>query len=266
MHVPWRRHSRITLCLSALMICVAGCSNPDTPVEISLIPQSTMVFSMQTDLFIATDSLGNADLVWSVVGPNATSPSPTIDSSGTFIAPEVTQNTAFTVTVTSRKDPTKSVSATVTVVAAGQITATNNPQVALYTLTLPAGTTAYIQFGTNTSYALKTWSQPAPAAGGAKTLVVFSDARVERLIASTQGLYVAVTPKFVDISERTGNGALSTFGFRDDPQETRAQLPSQQQSQWTQSRVAAQCFPLYVSGQDSAPSTSRIDQQMNIRL
>jgi hypothetical protein len=88
-----------------LMNCIAGCSHPNAPVDLSLLPRRTIVFSTQTDLFAATDSLGNSDLVWSVAGPNANSPSPTIDSSGTFIAPEVTQNTTFTVTVTSRTLP-----------------------------------------------------------------------------------------------------------------------------------------------------------------
>jgi len=180
MRVPWKCRSRIALCLSALLNCIAGCSHPIAPVEISLIPQSSMVFSTQSNLFAATDSLGNSDLVWSVAGPDANSPTPTIDSSGAFLAPEVTQNTAFTVTVTSRKDPTKSISATVTVMASGQITTTNNPQVALYTLTPPSGTTAYIQFGADTSYGLKTWSQPAPAAGGALSLFVAG------MLASTQ--------------------------------------------------------------------------------
>jgi arylsulfate sulfotransferase len=180
MPVPWKCHSRIALCLFALMNYIAGCSHPNAPIDLSLLPRRTIVFSTQTDLFVATDSLGNSDLVWSVAGPNANSPSPTIDSSGAFIAPEVTRNTTFTVTVTSRKDPTKSISATVTVVASGQITATPNPQVALYTLTLPSGTTANIQFGTDTSYGLNTWIQPAPAAGG--TLSLF----VAGMLASTQ--------------------------------------------------------------------------------
>ena len=36
---------------------------------------------------------------------------------------------------------------------------------------------------------------------------MFAGVRVERLITNTQGLYFAVTPKFVDISERVVNGA-----------------------------------------------------------
>jgi arylsulfate sulfotransferase len=152
--------------LFALISCFTGCAGPSIPVEISLIPQSKIVFSTQTDLFIASDSLGNADLIWSATGPNADSQSAIIGSSGTFIAPEVTQNTTFTVTVASRMDPAKSISANVTVLAPSQVTTTTNPQVALYTLTPPSGTTAFIQFGTDMSYGLMTWSQPPPTAGG----------------------------------------------------------------------------------------------------
>lgn len=170
--MPWKCYLRIALCLPVVANCLASCASPNTPVELSLIPQKAMVFSTQTNLFAATDSLGNGDLVWSVAGQNTDSPSATIDSSGTFTAPEVTQNTTYTVSVTSRMDPAAKTSAHVTVLASGQVTTTNNQLVALYTLTLPSGASAYIQFGTDTSYGFKTWSQPAPAAGGAVSVFV----------------------------------------------------------------------------------------------
>jgi hypothetical protein len=158
---------------------ITGCSTSNTPVEISVTPQSTIVFSTQADQFIATDSLGDSDVDWSVAGPNANS-SPMIGFFGVFIAPEVTQNTSFTVTVSSRSHPRTSASANVTVVPSGLVTTTNNPQVALYSLTPPPGTTAYIQFCTDTSYKLKTWSQAAPDAGG--TLSIF----IAGMLATTQ--------------------------------------------------------------------------------
>ena len=54
--------------------------------------------------------------------------------------------------------------------------------------------------------------------GGQKQFVfsrstMFPGARVERLITNTQGLYFAVTPKFVDISERAVNGVISPSPF-----------------------------------------------------
>ena len=96
-----------------------------------------------------------------------------------FTAPSVTQNTNVTVTASSKHDPTKMATSAITVLASGQVSTTNQPQVALYTLTLPTGTQAYVQFSTDTSYNLKAWTQPAPSSG---TLSFF----VAGMKASTQ--------------------------------------------------------------------------------
>jgi len=169
---------RMVFCLSVLAFFFSGCGS--TPVSVSLNPPSAMVFSNQTTPLIATDSMGDADMVWSIMGPNANSPVPTINMSGAFAAPAVTQNTTYTVTVTSSHDRTKKASATVTVLAPGQVAASNNPQVAIYTVTPPAGAATYIQFGTGTTYALKSWAQPAPDAGAPLSLFVAG------MLASTQ--------------------------------------------------------------------------------
>ena len=47
----------------------------------------------------------------------------------------------------------------------GTVTATNNPQVALYTMTLPYPGTMTVSFGPDTSYGRSTWSQTASSAG-----------------------------------------------------------------------------------------------------
>jgi arylsulfate sulfotransferase len=46
------------------------------------------------------------------------------------------------------------------VMPVGQVTPTGNPQVALYTMTLPFPASVAVQFGTTTNYGLTTWSQP----------------------------------------------------------------------------------------------------------
>jgi len=127
----------------------------------SVTPASALLFSTQSLQIKATDSDGDSDITWSVSGAAGA----TVDATGNFTSPAVTQNTSFTVTAASLKDPTKSGSTNVTVLASGQVTATNNPQVALYTITPPAGMNVFIQFGTDTSYKLKTWTQPAPSSG-----------------------------------------------------------------------------------------------------
>jgi hypothetical protein len=77
-----------------------------------------------------------------------------------------------TVTATSMKDHTKSASATVNVVAPGQLAASANSQVASYTIASAAPANVSVQFGTDTNYGLTTWTQPVPAGGGQVSLFV----------------------------------------------------------------------------------------------
>jgi hypothetical protein len=56
--------------------------------------------------------------------------------------------------------------------AAGQVTPTNNPQVALYTMTLPYPGSVTVNFGTTTSYGLQTWTQSTSTAGGTVSIYV----------------------------------------------------------------------------------------------
>jgi hypothetical protein len=77
-----------------------------------------------------------------------------------------------TVTATSMQDSTKSASATVNVVAPGQVAATANVQVASYTVSPAAPGNVSVQFGTDMNYGLTTWTQPVPTGGGAVSLFV----------------------------------------------------------------------------------------------
>jgi hypothetical protein len=54
----------------------------------------------------------------------------------------------------------------------GQVTATDNPQVALYTMTLPFPGRVTVNFGTDTNYGLKTWTQSTETAGGEVSIFV----------------------------------------------------------------------------------------------
>ena len=64
------------------------------------------------------------------------------------------------------------ISGTSYAIPVGQVTPTNNPQVALYTLTLPFPGSASVNFGTDTKYGLDTWTQASGAAGGPISLFV----------------------------------------------------------------------------------------------
>ena len=145
---------------------------PPPVVAVSISPQSTMVFSTQSVQLTATDSEGVADLTWGVTSMDTTAPAATVDATGNFTAPTVTQNETYTVTVTSMKDSTKTAATTVTVMAPGQVAATIQPQVAQYSVVAPAGTNVMVQFSTDTSYGLKTWAQAAPTSGGTVSLLV----------------------------------------------------------------------------------------------
>ena len=54
----------------------------------------------------------------------------------------------------------------------GMVTATNNPLVALYTYAPTGPGTVYVNFGTTTSYGLKTWAVPTPTNGDPVTIFV----------------------------------------------------------------------------------------------
>ena len=59
-----------------------------------------------------------------------------------------------------------------TVLAVGQVSGTNNPQVVQYSIAPPREANVSVQFGPDTNYGLETWSQPTPAGGGAVSLLV----------------------------------------------------------------------------------------------
>jgi hypothetical protein len=65
--------------------------------------------------------------------------------------PWSTQNTTATVTATSTANSALTASTSVFIIAPGTVAATANPQVALYTISVPDGLSAFIQFSTDTS-------------------------------------------------------------------------------------------------------------------
>jgi arylsulfate sulfotransferase len=152
---------------SPQVINVSGTANP---IAISLTPPKSAISTGQSMQFTASDNDADDTVAWSVSGSNG-APG-TIDASGTYTAPSGSQSLIATVTATSTTDPTKSSSASVNVVAPGQLTSTNNVQVAQYTVSPPASATVSVQFGLDTSYGLTTWTQPTPASGGSVSLFV----------------------------------------------------------------------------------------------
>jgi arylsulfate sulfotransferase len=158
----------VYFCGFLLIILAAGCTTsqsppppPPPPPNVSISPSAVAIGAGQTVQF--TPSI--ASVTWSATAG-------TIDGSGNYTAPSGTQSVTVTVTAKSLEDPTKSASATVNVVAPGQVTPTANMQVASYTVTPAAAGNVSVQFGTDTNYGLTTWTQPVPTGGGSVNLLV----------------------------------------------------------------------------------------------
>jgi hypothetical protein len=108
---------------------------------------------------------GAKKVTWSAIGGM-------IDADGNFDAPYATQSITATLIATGKDDPKLSATATVNVVAPGQVTGTGIPQVALYTISLAAAAQVSVQFGLDTNYGLRTWTQPMLQGGGTAELFV----------------------------------------------------------------------------------------------
>lgn len=67
---------------------------------------------------------------------------------------------------------TVALSGTSAALPVGQVTPTNNPQVALYTMTLPFAGTMTVSFGKDTTYGTKTWAQSTAQNGGQLSIFV----------------------------------------------------------------------------------------------
>ena len=147
-------------------ILAAGCSSSPPHVTPSISPGAAALSPGQTVQFQAT--LPGRGVDWSVndiAGGNSSVG--TIDENGNYTAPAATQSATVTITAASHSDSNVSVTAQVFVVAPGTVAATNNPQVALYTIAPPGDATVTVKFGPTTDYGLSTWTQQAPAGGGA---------------------------------------------------------------------------------------------------
>ena len=152
--------------ITATQFGVSASTVLTTPaVSVSVSPQTTATGTGQTVSFTANVTNGKSGVTW-------TASAGTVDVNGNFVAPAGPQSMTVTVTATSKDDTTKSASATVNVVAPGQVTGTANVQVASYTISPTAPGNVSVQFGPDMNYGLTTWTQPVPASGGPVSLFV----------------------------------------------------------------------------------------------
>lgn len=153
---------------------VAGCGSSNGNTEGEMIsPGSADLLTGQSIQFQTTISAKNGGLIWSVNGTaNGNASVGMIDGTGLYTAPTTQPSAPVTVTVSASNNPSRNASATVTVVAPGQVTGTVHPLVALYTIAPPVNATVAIQFGTDTTYGLTTWTQPAAGNGASLAMLV----------------------------------------------------------------------------------------------
>ena len=173
---PGQRSETITLTDNAAdspqVVSVSGTANP---IAITLTPPKSAIAVSQSLQFTASGDPNG--VTWSLAastnsGPGAAAHAGVIDASGLYTPPPGSPSLIVAVTATSKTDPSKSASASVNVVAPGSFTATNNVQVAQYTVSTAASANISVQFGLDTNYGLTTWTQPTPAFGGPLSLYV----------------------------------------------------------------------------------------------
>jgi arylsulfate sulfotransferase len=148
----------------SLIVFIGGCSSSG-PNNISISPLTVAVSTGQTVQFTPIVPNDASAVTW-------TASAGSIDTNGNYTAPAGAQSMTVTVTATTTKQPARSATAIVNVVAPGQVTPTANVQVANYTIAPAASGNVSVQFGTSTNYGLTTWSQPVPTGGGPVSLFV----------------------------------------------------------------------------------------------
>lgn len=175
-----RQEFLVRVATAWLILSVTGCGGAGMPAAlmaptlaappvpqqmgaIAISPQNAALSSGQTVRFNL--DAGGGSVAWSVngiVGGNSTVG--TVDATGTYTAPPISSSNNVVVKAVSSSSPqTDFATAVVALIQPGDVQATANPQVALYTLNLPQAGAVTVQFGTETSYGLRTWSQSTPS-------------------------------------------------------------------------------------------------------
>ncbi|PYU27503.1 MAG: hypothetical protein DMG32_06650 [Acidobacteria bacterium] len=155
---------------------LAGCAGGSgLPV---ITPSEALLSPGQALKFRARGAKGHR--VWFVNGMLEGSPATgTITNHGLFTAPSAVNPASLDapvqVSVVVNGAPSRPVPVSLFLpdkITPGTISSTANPLVASYTIAAPEGASVQVEFGPDTNYGRTTWSQPAPDAGGAVTLLV----------------------------------------------------------------------------------------------
>lgn len=134
----------------------------------------------QTIRFAAVSG-GRGSIAWSVNHIPGGNPSVgAIDANGNYTAPAVRTSMNVIVGAALAAAPDRDyATATLSVIVPGQVTPTANPQVASYSIYLPAPGSASIRFGTTVPGDLTTWSQQTPTAYGGMVQIYVAGMRAD---------------------------------------------------------------------------------------
>ncbi len=151
------------------ILATVGCgqSAHPLPLNIAVTPQLAAVAAGQTVQLTATvtNTVSGTSVAATAnddeSGVRWSASAGTVDVQGNFSAPSGSESSISIVTATSRADRTKSATATIHIVASGQVSTTANGQVALYSITPGDSAMVSVSFGLDTNYGLTTWTQPA---------------------------------------------------------------------------------------------------------
>jgi arylsulfate sulfotransferase len=143
-------------------------------VQVQVTPLVSGVLVGQTEQFAATvTGSSNTAVKWAVNGVAGGNASlGTISPAGLYTAPAKAPGSALTIIATSQAAGGAAGTAALAVMAPGVVTATQNSQVAQYSITVPREANVSVQFGPTTSYGLNTWSVPTPSGGGPVNILV----------------------------------------------------------------------------------------------
>jgi len=144
--------------------------------SVTISPQYAAVLPGKTIQFHASvNASGSQPIQWLVNGAvGGTAATGTIDSSGNYTAPAsipLSENVTITAALTA--SPTLDyATAIASVINPGVVVPTQNPQVAEYSIYLPAPGSVSVDFGQSTAYGLNTSSVPTPSPNGGQVNVL----------------------------------------------------------------------------------------------
>ncbi len=141
--------------------------------DVSLSPRYAALGQGGSLHFNAT-VIGGGAVVWSVDGiPGGNPTVGTVDATGQYAAPaSIAQSVNVAVTAALAASPASNYATSiVSLIQPGVVRETINPQVATYSMYLPAPGNVTIDFGPTAAYGLTTWTQTTPSSNGGEVTI-----------------------------------------------------------------------------------------------